>query len=292
MKHRLLLPLIAVVLFASAASARADKVQIGKRIVVEEGESGGDLVCVGCSIVVRGTAGDVVSVGGRVEISGHTTGDVVVVGGSVNLASTASVKGDVVTVGGRLQREPGATVTGEVSETGGGEGLLGLGIVGIALLFLLPALLFGFLLTLAVYAIMGEPRVRTIASVISLRTGQVLLIGLVAVAVFIGMCAIFAHVGHAAGIVVLTVVAAFGVLTIVGYTGVSYWVGEKVSPGGSGMMKVLVGALIVTGLQLIPIVNIVAVIFALMALGAPVVSGFGTQPAMAGAPPPPMAAAR
>jgi hypothetical protein len=88
---------------------------------------------------------------------------------------------------------------------------------------------------------------------------------------------------------VLLVVGAFGVLAAVGYTGVSYWVGNKVSPGGSGVMKVLVGALIVTGLQLIPIVNIVAVVFALMALGAPVVSGFGTQPVVGSAPPPAVA---
>ena len=279
--------------FAAATPARADKVQIGKRIVVEEGQSGGDLVCVGCSIVVRGTAGDVVSVGGRVDISGHTTGDIVAVGGSVNLASTATVKGDVVTVGGRLNREPGATVTGEVSETAGGAGgLLGFGLLGIALLFILPALLFGFLLTLAVFAIMGEPRVRNIAAAISWRTGQVLGIGLLAAAVFVGVCAFFAHVGHAVGVVVLTIVVAFGILAVVGYTGVSYWVGEKVSPGGGGFMKVLVGALIVTGLQLIPIINIVTVIFALLALGSPVVSGFGTQPVYASAPPPPVAAAR
>jgi hypothetical protein len=288
-------PLFAVLLFvvvAAAVPARADKVQLGKRIVVEEGESGGDLVCVGCSIVVRGTAGDVVSVGGRVDVSGHTTGDIVVVGGSLNLASTASVKGDVVTVGGSLNREPGATVTGEVSETAGGAGgLLGFGLIGIALLFVLPALLFGFLLTLAVYAIMGEPRVRNIASAISLRTGQVMGIGVLAAVIFIVVCAIFAHVGHAAGIVALAIVAAFGILTVVGYTGVSYWVGDKVSPGGSGFAKVLVGALIVTGLQLIPIINIVTVIFALMALGSPVVSGFGTQ-AMIATAPPPMAAAR
>ena len=286
MKLKLLLPLFAVAVLLSALPARADKVQIGKRIVVEEGESGGDLVCVGCSIVVRGTAGDIVSIGGRVDISGRTTGDVVVVGGSINLASTAAVKGDVVTVGGRLNRDPGATVTGEVSETGGGAGILGLGIVGIALLFVLPALLFGFVLSLVIYAIMGEPRVRTIAATISLRTGHVMVIGLVAIAVFIGVCAIYAHVGHSGGIVVLIVVAAFGVLTTVGYTGVSYWVGGKVSPGGSGMMKVLVGALIVTGLQLIPVINIVAVVFALMALGSPVVSGFGTQPVLTSAPPP------
>ena len=293
---RSMLLLIAVIAaFASVAitPARADKVQIGKQIVVEEGQSGGDLVCVGCSIVVRGTAGDVVSVGGRVDISGHATGDIVAVGGSVNLASTASVKGDVVTVGGRLNREAGATVQGEVSETAGGAGgLLGVGLLGIALLFVLPALLFGFLLTLAVLAIMGEPRVRNLAGAISLHTGQVLGIGLLAVAVFIGVCAIFAHAGHAGGIAVLSIVGAFAILAAVGYTGVSYWVGEKVSPGSGGFMKVLVGALIVTGLQLIPIVNIVTVIFALLAMGSPVVSGFGTQPMGTAAPATPVAAAR
>ncbi len=175
MKTRLLLIIVATIfILASALPASADKVQLGRRIVVEEGESGGDLVCVGCSVVVRGTAGDIVVVGGRVDISGHTTGDVVAVGGNVSLASPATIKGDVVTVGGRLVREPGASVQGEVSETVGGGGLFGLGLIGIALLFVLPALVFGFVLALIVYAILGEPRVQNIAAAISLKSGQVL----------------------------------------------------------------------------------------------------------------------
>jgi len=58
--------------------------------------------------------GDLIVVGGRVESDGDVNGDVVNVGGQLILNETAFVSGDVVTVGGQIKREDGAQVKGDV----------------------------------------------------------------------------------------------------------------------------------------------------------------------------------
>jgi hypothetical protein len=60
--------------------------------------------------------GDVVAIGGSIQVDGEVRGDVVAVGGSVTLGPTASVQDNVVVVGGSLTRDPGAHVGGRVSE--------------------------------------------------------------------------------------------------------------------------------------------------------------------------------
>lgn len=60
--------------------------------------------------------GDVVALGGSIQVDGEVQGDVVAVGGSVRLGPTASVQDNVVVVGGALTRDPGAHVGGRVSE--------------------------------------------------------------------------------------------------------------------------------------------------------------------------------
>ena len=73
------------------------------------------MVCVGCSIYMQGTCGDVVAVGGSVFVEGTVKGDVVAVGGNGKFGENAKVGGDVVMVGGHIIRDPGAQITGDVS---------------------------------------------------------------------------------------------------------------------------------------------------------------------------------
>ena len=113
--------LLAAALPASARSgSKNDRVQIGSSIEVHEDEEVGDLVCIGCSIHVKGTCGDAVAVGGSVFIEGTVRGDVVAIGGGARLTEAAHVAGDLVTVGGGLSRDPGSTVGGDVVSQGGG----------------------------------------------------------------------------------------------------------------------------------------------------------------------------
>lgn len=139
--------LLSVVLFLVArppalhAGGKGDRVQVGHSIVVEEGEEAGDIVCIGCSIHMMGTCGDVVAVGGSIIIEGTVKGDAVTVGGGMHLGENASIAGDVVTVGGGLSRHPGAVVKGDVSSQSGALVFLGLFLVPLIPLVLIVALI-------------------------------------------------------------------------------------------------------------------------------------------------------
>src|SRR5579862_7598521 len=76
----------------SAAAPSNDRVQIGRSITVEPGENVGDLVCIACSIRVRGqTAGDAVAIAGSISLEdgAQIAGDSVAVAGSVRLEGNA-----------------------------------------------------------------------------------------------------------------------------------------------------------------------------------------------------------
>src|SRR5215471_4901316 len=107
------LPLLAALPASARSGSNNDRVQIGSSISVNEDEEVGNLVCIGCSVHVKGTCGDVVAIGGGVFIEGTVRGDVVAIGGGAKLTDTAHVNGDLVTIGGGLSRDQGATVGGD-----------------------------------------------------------------------------------------------------------------------------------------------------------------------------------
>ena len=76
-----------------------------------------DVVRVGGSVTVASdehVTGDVVAIGGSVNIDGQVDGDVVAVGGSASLGPTADIRGDLVVVGGAVNQDPKATIGGQV----------------------------------------------------------------------------------------------------------------------------------------------------------------------------------
>jgi hypothetical protein len=88
------------------------------------GRHGGDRVRFGGTVTVREdeiVQGDVVAIGGSVDIDGEVTGDVVAVGGSVELGPHAIAGKDVVVVGGSFRRAEGARIDGKLSEISGGN---------------------------------------------------------------------------------------------------------------------------------------------------------------------------
>lgn len=116
---------VLLLLAAPALHARAgDRVQFGSNIDVRDNEDAGSLVCIGCSIHVAGSSGDVVAIGGSVLIDGTVKGDVVTVGGSTRLGDAAQISGDATTIGGPMYREPGAVIKGDVTSQGAGAGWL------------------------------------------------------------------------------------------------------------------------------------------------------------------------
>ena len=77
----------------------------------------GDLVVFGGNVTIEEAAilnGNLIVFGGTIVSHGETQGDVVVVGGQVSLEETARVAGDVVTIGGQLSQAEGAEIEGEV----------------------------------------------------------------------------------------------------------------------------------------------------------------------------------
>jgi len=136
---RILLRVLAVsALLAAPAFARpsSDRTQINHDIFVEPGQKSGDLVCINCSIFVRGeVAGDVVAVHGNVvvEQGAQVVGDATTVLGDLRVQSAAQVRGDAVAVGGMVRSQPQASIGGEVTSLGG---------TGWALLIILLPLVF------------------------------------------------------------------------------------------------------------------------------------------------------
>ncbi len=70
----------------------------------------GEDVTVDRSDIVRG---DLVVIGGTVNIAGRVMGDVAVIGGDLYVNSGAEINGEAVVIGGRLEEDPEASIQGE-----------------------------------------------------------------------------------------------------------------------------------------------------------------------------------
>lgn len=94
------------------------RVIFGSNFTLESGDTfKGDLVVFGGNVTLEENSnldGNLVVIGGTVKSNGETQGDVVVVGGQVSLEDSALVAGDVVTIGGQLNRAEGAEIKGDV----------------------------------------------------------------------------------------------------------------------------------------------------------------------------------
>ena len=94
------------------------RIIFGSNFTVESGDTfDGDLVVFGGNVTIEEGAvlnGDLVVIGGTIRSNGEMQGDIVVMGGQVSLEDAALVAGDVVTIGGQLDRAEGARIEGEV----------------------------------------------------------------------------------------------------------------------------------------------------------------------------------
>ncbi len=148
-----ILAILALLAAPALAQKGSDRVQFNHDIFVEPGQKSGDLVCVNCSIFVRGeVAGDVVAVHGNVVIEqrSQVAGDVTTVLGDLRLQSAAQIAGDAVAVGGTVRREPQATIAGDVTSLSGGGWVI--------LVFLLPLAFVGGTISLIVWLIVRARR--------------------------------------------------------------------------------------------------------------------------------------
>ncbi|MEX2299619.1 MAG: hypothetical protein WD733_01710 [Bryobacterales bacterium] len=308
----LILLLTALTLFAAGPLAAADgeRVMVGEDIFVGADEVLREVVCIGCSIRVEGRTEEVVAIGGNIEIAG-TTQEAVAIGGSIevtgqtgrevvavggNVTVSGSVGREVVAVFGNVTLLEGASVEQDVVSVGGRVRGIEHAKIGGSVQSIqpfLPAIRFGFLLMLAIFlvaglvlqplmavlchAVLGERRVWVLAETTRSRAGLSFLLGL---GMVFGsfMLSIFGALNpFLAPLLSLPFWLLFFVLLVVGYTGISYWVGRSLVSTGGAMAATLLGAVLVTILQLIPILGWMAFcVFSLMAMGAALLSGAGT----------------
>lgn len=104
--------------YAQGPDPDGGRVIFGNDFTLESGDTySGDIVVFGGNVTIEEEAelkGNLIVFGGTAVSDGGITGDVVIVGGQVDLNDAAVVSGDVVTIGGQLERAEGAEVRGDV----------------------------------------------------------------------------------------------------------------------------------------------------------------------------------
>lgn len=285
-----LLFLLAVLLPAELRADR-DRVMVGEDIYVGEGEDLNDVVCFGCSIRIDGKANDAVAFGGSIEVTGEVhdavsfggglevrgeiTGDAVVLFGSTRVRDGGRIRGDAVSILGSV-RAPDSAVGGDIVSSESWAPIALSGVVIALIVFLVFGIVIQPLLVLLCFTLLGERRITVLAETARRRSGMSFLIG---IALCIGS---FILSIAAAMTPIISLQIPFGLVLfcvlVVGYAGVSYWVGRGMLPRSGALGAAILGAVLVTIIQLIPVVGQMAfLIFSMMALGSAVLSGFGTS---------------
>ncbi|MFN0149928.1 MAG: hypothetical protein ACKVU1_04335 [bacterium] len=203
-------------------SSTADVVRMGSDITVAPDET---------------VQGDVVAIGGSIDVLGQVMGDVVAIGGMLHLASTARVNGDAVSIGGSVDKDAGAEVNGEtvsigiplpaigpLSHSSGDHGPRASAVV--SKFFVLAVMAFFIFLAVS----FARDKVRAMANVIPERPWRLLFVGILVWILFVPACILL--VISIIGILFLPVfiVLVFGGV-IVGLVAVYQLVGERFRGG-------------------------------------------------------------
>lgn len=265
----------------------------------------GDVVRFGSSVTIDAdekAAGDVVAIGGNVDVYGYVTGDAVAVGGSLHARDGSRIHGDAVAVGGSVHREPGATIGGEIVETGFNFPLAVFGPWGWAqpiALLVGSVVVWGFIALLSV--LLFRERLEVMAAALPVYPGRAVLYGLVGfaltpaallaavvVAAFVSAVLAITLVGIplipvvGAGLIAL-IVAGF-VLLLAGAVGVWLSIGKAVAtslkrPSLHPVWAALIGLVLVgVAIQLPVIGGLVLLTFIVFGFGLAIMTGFGTNP--------------
>ena len=295
-----------------AASADQDRFMIGESIHVGPEETLDRVTCVACSIRVDGEVnkaavvvlgslenhgtieGDAFVVLGSLESEGPVNGDSVVVVGDMKLGNGihgdavavlgdievadpgVKIDGDVVTILGRLTGVTADTVGGHIEHIGGDR--VGRIVVSGAIAALL-LLVFGILAVVLplnglAFLILGSKRVETIASTLSGNCPVCFLVGL-------ATCFALGVVGMIVAMLLpvsLPIVLLFLIVSVVGFCGMTFGIGRNLFAGLKPLPATLLAGALVVAVQLIPVVGwLVMVVLWNVAIGAAVLSGFGTD---------------
>lgn len=301
----------AALLTAGTAPANQDRFMIGDSIHVGPGESLDHATCVACSIRVDGVVkedaflvlgrlvnhgtieGDAVVVGGSLESEGPIQGDSVVVAGNMKLGD--DVQGSAVSVMGDIEATgPGVKIGGDVVTVLGRPSGLSADAVGgnierfgsdrighivlsgaIAAFVVLVFVVFAVLLTLngIAFLILGRQRLETMANTLAGNSPFCFLVGL-------ATCFALGIVGLIVAMLLpvsLPIFLLFVVVSVVGFAGMTYGIGGNLFGSLQPLPATLAAGAVVIFVQLIPVIGwLVTVVLWNVAIGAAVLSGFGT----------------
>jgi hypothetical protein len=126
-----------------------NRLRVLRPITVESSDTAGDLLCIACSVRVRGhVAGDVLTIGGSILAEGPVDGDVIAIGGGVDVHSPGRLRGDVFALGGYVENAGGGIISrqsfaipyviipGQFNPTAlGSAGLVGINLLLVALAY-------------------------------------------------------------------------------------------------------------------------------------------------------------
>jgi hypothetical protein len=254
----------------------ADSFRILRGIVVESGETVGDVLCVACNVRVRGhVTGDVITFGGNVSIEGLVDGDVVAMGGRIDLRSRGKIDGDAVAIGGYINGSSETSIGGDRFSAPYAV-IPGQNWPPIWGSLLLAAV--NFLFVLFAFVVLQLRRVENIAQVIRHRTPLAVLTGIVTLLLFLGLILLCGHLGRVGDWVELVVLALFIVIAAAGAAGVGFSVAKFAFPNMKGVGMTLAGTLALTLLEIVPLFGfVVFAVGLLLALGGALISGFGSR---------------
>ena len=246
-------------------------------LVVQPGESAGEVTCLFCSVVVLGTVdGEAVAVWGNVDVQGTVKGEATAVGGSVRLRSGSHVTDDATAVGGRIVRETGATLDGD------GTSLWYLFFPGQRELLtpgLLIYLAIHVLLVFFVFAILRAGRVQSIGAALQRRPGLTILVGILANSVVIAAISFLQLRGWADTAVSLGLPLLLVLITLPGIVGLSFLLGRTLRGTASPVAAALLGTTLLVALSAIPLAGLALyTLLGVLAAGAALVRRFGFAP--------------
>jgi hypothetical protein len=294
---------------------------IGQNFTLAAGKTlDGDLVVIGGTATIEegaGVQGDIVVIGGSLRLDGQATGNAVVIGGAASLGPRATVGSDVITLGGNLHHEAGAHIGGDVitnlplpavslpaagvpplsavPEAPPARAIAGpLGAVAVVFLESIGFAALAMLLTAFLH-----PQLQQVAHA---AQNQPLMAGSIGLAV--AVVAPLAVVILAVTLILIPVALAAVLLLVLawlfGVVALGLLIGDRVAsslrnrmePVISAGVGTLILALVVNTAHLVPCVGWLApLLVGLLALGAAVVTMFGTRPMRPMGPPAPVSAA-
>jgi hypothetical protein len=280
MRYATLLVNLWLILPGGACTQGAEPAELSRslrQIVVEAGQTVGDVQCSGCSVVVRGNAeGDVIALGGDVTVEGTVKGDAIALGGSVHLLPGSQLHGDAAAIGGSVQVDAGARAEGDSDSLPyvhvPGQRSLRLPNVSSLLITDLTLLLLGAL-------IFRRRRAENLAGALIRHPWAVVLAGFLLMCVAL-LLFILSGIPRRYELLWISLIVLGILFTgLAGYLGVCQAIGRLAARRAGGVIGPLAGAVLSTALLVIPVAGFgFFLVLAVTVLGSALVSGLGTSP--------------